>query len=71
MDWEEIMSQGADTSLITIKGRNSKDKDIEINITVDDYFFPYMIREMAKIARQRVALSNSRLQSVKDAVHTE
>lgn len=65
----EIKSASANQSLMTIKGKNSKGKDIEINITLDDYFFPYMIIEMAKIARQRLATASSRLQSIKNAVN--
>jgi len=64
----EIKSETADKALLTIKGRSSKGADVEINVVLGDYFFPYMIREMAKIARQRVSLARTRLENVKNAV---
>lgn len=65
----EIKSNGAYKSTLVIKGVNSKGSPMEITVSLDDYFFPYMIKEMARISRQRVATANSRLNSVINSVN--
>lgn len=64
----EIKSKGADTSEIVLTGRNSKGTDVIVTVTVDDYFFPYMIKDMIKIGRDRFKTASQRLEAIKDAV---
>lgn len=60
----EIKESGPEKSVITFKGKNSKGTESVVSIIVDDYFFPYMIRDMAKIARRRKATADQRLNEV-------
>ena len=60
----EIKESGPEKSVITFKGVNSKGTETIVTVTVEDYFFPYMIKDMAKIARRRKATAEQRLLEV-------
>ena len=60
----EIKEAGPEKSVITFKGVNSKGTETIVTVTVEDYFFPYMIKDMAKIARRRKATAEQRLLEV-------
>lgn len=55
-------------SRITISGKNKRGTQLVIKIKVDDYFFPYMIADMAKIGRQRLADATARNNAIIEAV---
>ena len=60
----EIKESGPEKSVITFKRTNSKGIETVVTVMVDDYFFPYMIKDMAKIARRRKATAEQRLLEV-------
>lgn len=65
----KITADGPDKSKIVIKGQNSTGTVVEVSISVDDYFSPYLIKDMARIAQDRVNLAIKRRNEVKDAVN--
>lgn len=60
----DIKENGPDKSVLTFKGTNSKGTETIVTVKVEDYFFPYIIRDMAKIARRRKATADQRLNEV-------
>lgn len=63
-----MVQKGPDKSVITFRGNNSKGTQVTITIVLDDYQFPYMIKDMVKIATDRATVANERLNKVKKAV---
>jgi hypothetical protein len=65
----EIKPDTSDKSIMVIKGVNSKGSPMEITVSIDDYFFSYMVKDMAKIARKRVEVAKSRLTQLVQSVN--
>lgn len=65
----EVRPDGDGKSILIINGNNSNGTDIEVKISMEDYFFPDIIKDMAKIGKQRVVTANKRMEEIKDAVN--
>jgi len=54
-----ILSEGADSAIMTLQGKNSKGTAITVTVKISDYEFPRMISDMAKIGKARVENANN------------
>lgn len=65
-----IKQKDSDTSNMKIYGRNSNDTIIEINVELDDWNFPGLIKQMVEIAKERVRISEIKLANIKEAINS-
>ncbi len=66
----KVESCGPEKSRIVFKGRNTQGTEVDVTVEVEDYFFPYMIKDMAGIARARVKSSVGRLNEISKSVES-
>lgn len=66
-NWD-LKAKDGDRSVLTIKGQNSNRSEVEITVSMHDYEFPHIIKQMAVISRDKLKLAQIRLNSVKQAV---
>lgn len=62
-----VWSDGSDKSTMVIKGRNSKGTMVDIKVTMEDYLFPHIIKQMTNVVKKKLSMAEERLAAVKNA----
>lgn len=64
----KVILNDASTSTLSISGTNSKGTLVNIEVTLPDYFFSYIVTDMAKILKDRVRSASERLNDLSNAI---
>lgn len=68
--WDaKVESIEADKSIISFEGKNSAGTEVKVSVTIEDYFFVYLIKDMVRIAKRRVSKACERLDDIKEMIN--
>jgi hypothetical protein len=60
-----VIAKAEGKSEMVFKGRNSNGRDCTVTIDIEDYFFPYMVRDMMKVVQGRINRAVELKQNIK------